>query len=161
MRLNVKVDVNGFRGTEAELKRYLRERVEQAASYLEGKVKLKLTGQRSGRVYPVPGTGQVESVEITDKNGKRRKVRKLVGARFYTASAPGEAPAVRFGDLRKTIRYKMILDRPGVIAAQVGSPLEYAIHLEFGTRKMAPRPFLFNTFDEEKENVENIIGQPL
>lgn len=88
-----------------------------ASEWHKGVVKL-LRGNKSGRVYPVPGT-----------------------QRTYTASAPGEAPATRLGDLRTSYRF-LVRDNEGL----VGSPLHYAYKLEKGTRKMAPRPHLKRAF---------------
>jgi len=43
----------------------------------------------------------------------------------------------------------------------VGTNLEYAKHQEYGTSKMAARPFLRPALDEEKENVKDEIGAAL
>lgn len=54
----------------------------------------------------------------------------------HTASAPGQAPASDTGTLVNSI----YVDRDGVARMTVGSRLAYAAYLEFGTRKIAPRP---------------------
>lgn len=60
------------------------------------------------------------------------------------SSAPGEAPASAAGnDLDKSIYSKKISKRnanPAV--AEFGSTSPYAMSLEYGTEKMAPRPFM-------------------
>lgn len=56
----------------------------------------------------------------------------------HTASAPGDPPAVNTGRLRQSITALQI--SPG--RWRVGTNVEYAIFLEWGTRKMAPRPFM-------------------
>jgi HK97 gp10 family phage protein len=43
----------------------------------------------------------------------------------------------------------------------VGTNLEYAKHQEYGTSKMAARPYLRPALDEEKENVKDEIGAAL
>lgn len=55
--------------------------------------------------------------------------------RTHRASAPGEAPMTDTGALVRSIK---IDTAPGM--AMVGSQLAYAAYLEYGTRKMAPRP---------------------
>lgn len=56
----------------------------------------------------------------------------------HTASAPGDPPAVDTGRLRQSIvalkveRYRW----------RVGTNVDYALALEFGTRHIAARPFL-------------------
>lgn len=91
------------------------------------KLKQNLAGSRAGKRYRVPGTNT-----------------------FYTASAPGEMPAVRTGDLRSS--YTLSPDNPSGIKRQVhiGSPLEKAVWLEKGTSKMAARPHLRKTLEQEQ-----------
>jgi len=55
-------------------------------------------------------------------------------------SAPHEIPHVDTGKLSQSIFVDVEETSTGAIA-KVGSPLEYALHLERGTRKMQPRPF--------------------
>lgn len=106
-----------------------------ASMLLEGKVKEKLSGQRSGRFYLVPGT-----------------------AKRYRASAPLEAPAVRTGHLRST--YTSFVEGSGYDAVGiVASPLAYSVHLEYGTSKMAIRPHLRKTMYENKAEIEQIVGE--
>lgn len=66
-----------------------------------------LVGQRSGRWYPVPGT-----------------------RRMYQASRPGEPPASRTGDLRKSYRVGPVRGNSPNFNVQVGSALDYALYLE-------------------------------
>lgn len=60
------------------------------------------------------------------------------------SSAPGEAPAVQTERLRNSINW----DRPQPLIRLVGSfggeanDLGHPVMLEFGTAKMAPRPYL-------------------
>lgn len=107
--------------------------VERACIHLQNQTKKTLTGQRSGRIYRVAGTKQ-----------------------RYQASAPGEPPAVRTGMLRNSIKYTVhgvSLSVKGV----VGTGVRYAEWLEFGTSKMAPRPFLGPTFERERLTVKRIL----
>jgi HK97 gp10 family phage protein len=82
-------------------------------SAIEAKMKLSQTEPKSGRVY-------------------RR------GGRTHTASAPGEAPAVDTGFLINSIQSRIISDTEGEIAINT----EYGEFLEFGTSRMAARPFV-------------------
>ena len=92
-----------------------------------------LSGQRSGRTYKLPGAKGT-----------------------WQASRPGEAPAVRLGDLRR--EYKFRTSENGLVG-EVGNPLPYAITLEKGSRKMAPRPHLSVAFENKREEVKNILGR--
>lgn len=110
-------------------------RMETACQHLVNEVKKTLTGQRTGKTYKVPGT--------------KRKL--------YTASAPGEPPAVRTGRLRNSIKYR-VLGRGVNLSGVVGTQVEYAPHLEFGTSKMEPRPFLRPTYERERKTIKAILG---
>lgn len=65
--------------------------------------------------------------------------------RSHTASAPGEAPATDTGRLVSSLA----ADING-LRAEVSANTEYAAPLEFGTRKMEPRPFLFPALEKER-----------
>jgi HK97 gp10 family phage protein len=62
------------------------------------------------------------------------------GSVSHTASAPGQPPAVDTGRLRSSITFVPGADARGPYV-DVGTNVEYAPYLEFGTRKMASRPF--------------------
>lgn len=58
--------------------------------------------------------------------------------RVHQASAPGEPPAVDTGALYESLR----VEKAGDADYLVGTGDEKAVWLEFGTRRMAARPFL-------------------
>ena len=95
-----------------------------------------LTGDRTGRIYSVPGT--------------KKK---------YRASAPGEAPARMLGNLATD--YKPTVK--GFMGA-VGATLLYALMLEKGTggkgkKGMAPRPHLSVAFSMSRDDVIRILSK--
>jgi HK97 gp10 family phage protein len=104
--------------------------MERASAWLEGTVK------RSFK----PGTG--------------RKYRR--GRKYHIASAPGRPPAVDTGRLRASITHEVHKEGDQIVGL-VGTNVEYAPHLEFGTNKMAARPFLrpalFNNVPEIKRQI--------
>lgn len=78
---------------------------------------------------------------------------------------PGGFPGVVTGTLRRNITYEIesapprIIGRFGVLATEAeGKPLQYALYLETGTRKMAPRPWLTLTLDGALGEVRKILG---
>jgi len=102
------------------------------------------------------------SMRNTPKTGRHYKVSKT--GKPHIASSPGNAPAIRSGDLIRSIIFDA---RPWEV--EVGSILEgYPEYLEFGTKKMEPRPWLAPAVKKhEDEIVENvgksvfeIIGKP-
>jgi len=107
------------------VKRQMSREVEQlitrtAIAYQTEVKRLMLSSPRGGRIYRV------------SKAGVRRP-------RFHKASAPGEPPAVNTAQLLKSISFKIAPIAKG-IQALVGSSVKYASWLEFGTKRMAPRP---------------------
>ncbi|BDP42923.1 hypothetical protein DAETH_28920 [Deinococcus aetherius] len=104
--------------------------VAQEAQRLRNEVVEQLSQEGKGRTYEferefLKGDG------TTAKVGQRRGVP-------HTASAPGDPPAVDTGRLRQSIVALKIA--PG--RWRVGTNVEYAFWLEFGTRRIAPRPFM-------------------
>jgi len=81
-----------------------------------------ISGSRSGRTYRVPGTG------VT-----------------YTASAPGEFPAVATGNLKGSIQRKVVNDE-----VQVGTAVEYGLFLEKKPGNKGGRPWLKPSLDQAK-----------
>ncbi len=120
---------------QAAINRVAKERMLEAVQEVRNTTLETLSGSRSGRAYFVPGT-------------KRR----------YTASAPGEAPASATGTLRKTVK-SGIEGTGNNISGFVGSEEKYAPMLEFGTKRMAPRPWLRPSFEKSEKTVKALFAR--
>lgn len=109
--------------------------VETAYAIQGDAVKLIHGGTKTGRIYETGKSGRNHRGQFLKKgaNGKRQ----------HRASAPGEAPASDTGKLASSIR--VTVDRSAG-TAKVIARTPYAAHLEFGTTKMAPRPFMSVAF---------------
>ena len=118
----------------ADLERVAKLRLFAAAQHYRTAMLTTLSGSRGGKQYPVPGT-----------------------RRTYTASAPGEAPAVLFGDLRRSVRVGSPEVTPNGIKISVGSDLQKAAWLEFGTSEMRPRPAWKPTMQAEQSALKAIV----
>lgn len=124
-------DHAGRAAFEKRLDLELMARMETACIYAEGRVKDALSQTGSGTTYRIEG-------------------------RHHVASAPGEAPTVLTGDLRASLDHWVAkLGREIVGIVSVGT--EYAPYLEFGTRKMAPRPFMRKTIYQALPVIWRII----
>lgn len=112
-----------------------RNRLYQVGNLLRTEVVRGMRGKRSGRRYFVPGT-----------------------RRAYTASAAGERPAWRTGELARS--YRTAPSRPSQITNDilVGSELDYALYLEKGTPNRPPRPHLYPAFQAIKDRVKQILS---
>lgn len=111
-----------------------------ASMELKNASMLVLRGQRHGRRYNVPGSGRVSY-------SKRNKTAR-VSYRQYTASAPGEPPAVRTGAFRLGWMPETKIEGGGkrIISRirntqKVDNGRLLGDILEEGTGRMAPRPY--------------------
>lgn len=111
------------------------KRMAEAVNEVRNTVLETLSGTRSGRTYKVPGT-----------------------QRTYIASAPGEPPAQATAQLRQSI--KGIVEGEGrKVIGKVGTPLAHGKHLEFGTRRIKPRPWLKISFEKALPKVKSILSR--
>ena len=85
-------------------------------------------------------------MELVALQGESNAIAEVTRLVYDTPPSP---TYVRTGDLRKSITHKYI---PEERTAYIGTAIEYAPYVEFGTSKMEPRPFLenaaFNYSDE-------------
>lgn len=70
-------------------------------------------------------------------------------------SAPGEYPKRVIGDLVRSIANEPSLDGN---TWRVGTARIVGLYLEFGTSKMAPRPWLSTTLTTEHDNILKILS---
>lgn len=98
-----------------------------------------LRGKRSGRVYRKPHTKS-----------------------HYTASAPGEPPARRTGNLRLNWNGTVESSSTGSglrVTAVLESQERYSTYLKNGTRRMAPRPFKQPISEKAMPEIERIYHE--
>ena len=102
---------------------------------------LSNAGGRSGKVYRKPHT--------------KRAV--------YTSSAPGQPPALRSGNLRrswKPLPYAEMVASSTHYTPGIHTDVIYAPYLQNGTSKMAARPFEAPIQQEAWPDVQQIYAQP-
>lgn len=123
-------------GITTELNRKVLSRGVRAVNEIRNAELEVLKGQRSGRVY-----------------------RKYPYRSTYTASAPGEAPARRTGNLRLHWNGTVESHKTGSgfeVTAVLESQEKYSVYLEYGTRRMAPRPFHDRIIEKARPGIERI-----
>ena len=97
----------------------------------------------------------IDLITSGPKSGKQYPRRKG-GTKMHTASAPGEAPASDTGVLKSHIVAEV--DK-NTLTGIVESRAKYSHFLEFGTRKMKPRPFMFPAFEENKPKIRRLFAK--
>lgn len=126
----------------AQIRHEMERRAYLAANELRNASLDVLRGQRSGRIYRVPGT--------------KRK---------YTASAPGEPPAVRTGAFRLSWQPNTRIDGnlylSSVESRQKVGKRQYLLGelLEDGTDRMEPRPYRDRVLAKAEDKITEIYSR--
>lgn len=140
-----------------KIKQEMERRSYLAANELRNSALLVLRGQRSGRRYKVPGTYRKQ----TDKTDGKKK-----NGRYYTASAPGEPPAVRTGAFRMSwqptarVVFGSYISRIESEARTDNGRYNLGQILEEGTSRMAPRPHHDAILEKAEPNIVRIYSKP-
>lgn len=90
------------------------------------------------------------------KTGRVYRSRGRKGAK-HRASAPGQFPAADTGELHQSLTTVPTKNGPDVIQVNTGANAPYAEALELGTSKMAPRPFMQPSFDENEAKIRQNV----
>ena len=86
------------------------------------------------------------SIQGTPKTGRAYQR----GKKIHIASSPGNPPAIDTGILINSI--EMVYKDSG-FTGEVQANTNYAIHLEYGTAKMAERPFMQPALETNKKKI--------
>lgn len=114
----------------------------------------------------VRAVNAMRNAELEVLKGQRsgRKYRKPYSKATYTASAPGEPPARRTGNLRMhwngQVKTGGTSNGGTQIIAELESQEKYAAYLENGTSKMAARPFMEKIKEKAMPEIERIYKEP-
>lgn len=146
--------------TVKQLNQEARSRARRAANALRSSAMRVLTGKRSGKVYKVPDT-HGEATKYTKRLAKKYGYKLRKGGQLYQASAPGESPANRLGNLRRNWRpYALAEEHTGgtKITARIKSDMPYSDYLDQGTSKMAARPYKEKVKDGAMPKINEIYS---
>jgi len=170
MIVTQRIDINEYASTIGTavngyvevISHQLESRAYRASNELRNASAVVLSGQRHGRLYNVLGSGRV-------KYNKRKGTAKITYKK-YTASAPGEAPAVRTGIFRLSWQprsYSKESERGKTLHSVIESDYKANGHLlgeilENGRRdgRMAPRPYKAQTKEKAMPGIRRIYREP-
>jgi len=146
----------------ADINRQALSRATRAVNALRNAELEVLKGERSGEVYKKLGTyGKATQATRRLRGDYGRKLR---GGQLYRASAPGEPPARRSGNLR--LHWNGNVETRNGSGNGIGAIIvlesgeQYAGYLEHGTSKMAPRPFIEKIKEKAMPEIERIYNAP-
>ena len=92
---------------------------------------------------------------IQSHHSAGRTYTKYSPKREHTASAPGNPPNTDTGRLVGSIQ----VHDTGKLSAEVVAGVNYAAHLEFGTRHMAARPFMVPAVEAERPKFDRRLAK--
>ena len=128
-----------------------------AANELHKASQLVLRGQRSGRRYKIPGTFRRQ---------RDKPDGKMKNGRYYTASAPGQPPAVRTGAFRMSWRptsrtvFGSYISRIESSITTDNGQYNLGTILEEGTSRMEPRPYQEKVLEKASGPILKIYNEP-
>lgn len=157
--MTVTIRLEGSEQLQRELRRLSGDLRQAAADTVEA-VAIEMQKDIVKSVERGPASGRTYTHYFyTTKNGKLAQGRKR--AKPHTASAPGQPPMSDTGYLANRITF----DRLGDLTAVVGTKVDYAVHLEYGTERMAARPFFRPAVERMRPKyigkLEDLIGRAM
>lgn len=144
MRIEIKppADIN-LNWLEARVRQAVEATMLGAAQVVANEAKKSIArGPKTGRVYTT-------RFKTNTQTGKIFPTEKRVP---HQSSAPGEPPATDTGKLVSSIVASSDGVR-GIVEARAA----YAVHLEYGTRSMAARPFLMRAFEGSQDRIGVLV----
>ena len=97
-----------------------------------------------------------EAITTVQKGGRSGEVYKRKKIE-HQASAAGEAPKSDTGNLAKNIVLNAAKKKGAQLIATVESRASYSRALEYGTRKMEPRPFMQPSYEKHKARIIEMV----
>ncbi|MCK9355737.1 MAG: hypothetical protein M0R22_01090 [Dehalococcoidia bacterium] len=112
--------------------------------------------ERAGKAAMTAGIENMRGMTVKNlkQAGTGRTYRVPGTQRTYTASAPGEFPAVRLGTLSGPAGVETEVKTDGTsVTASIGSRVKYGLYLEKKPASKGGRPWLKRTLDENRDAI--------
>lgn len=151
------VSYTRIRNKKGESIRVQYDRVRRSRSARSITRRLGLRGASFSRQQVAQAIRQARAAGVRIKRADRTA--------FWRASAPGDPPAVRTGNLRRSWQTAFKSATPGKVGnkyrVSIGSNLAYAAYLEFGTRSIRERPYLRPAAAAFRPRMQQIVSEQL
>ncbi|WP_293920677.1 HK97-gp10 family putative phage morphogenesis protein [Sphingobium sp. UBA5915] len=115
--------------------------------------KARLRQLRSPAMKREVGKAVVAAADLIKVDAQVSISEGSVSGRNHTPSAPGSAPNYDTGHLSDNITAR----RTGLDTAEVSSNAQYSAPLEFGTSKMAARPFMQPAAEKNRKKATALV----
>jgi HK97 gp10 family phage protein len=121
------------------------------------------TAEIEARIRAGAMAGVANGAQLVHDEAVRTMMHDPKSGRHYSgnpnrSSAPGESPARQTGRLISMIETRYEVPR---LAAIVNAGASYAPGLEFGTEKMAPRPFMRPSLIKMRQQIEDAVREKI
>jgi len=101
-------------------------------------------------------TDAIKSIQTISSGEQVTRYRLGGGKKTHTVSIPNDPPNTDTGRLVSSVQVEVRADD-----VYVGTNVEYAPWLEFGTQKMAARPWLFPALERNREAIKGLIAKAM
>lgn len=155
---------------KAGMEREARNRISACAIAVHNRAKLLVSVEGAGStVRTKKGQGHIlydkrgrylggsSSTEVVQHRGRRKQIGDLIYNAF--PSAPGEPPHKQTGRLLGSVAWEIISNLVARVGTNINNP-PYPRYLEFGTRKMAARPWLRRSLNEMVPFIRAVWRRP-
>lgn len=127
------------------------EKVSEMLKSLDAEAKIKVQQVIDSSAQNIRNHA-IRSIQNSPATGRTYKR----GAVSHTASSEGNPPKTDTGGLVRSISASV-----GDLVAEIGAYINYAVHLEFGTRNMGARPFMQPAMEQERKNFFSKMNKAL
>lgn len=108
--------------------------------------------QLKERLRKKAGAAMFVAADIVKAEAQNLITSGSVSGRNHVPSRPGEPPNADTRQLDKSI----VSRKTGPLTAEVRSEAPYSEALQFGTRKMAPRPFMDVAVERRRDDIDKL-----
>lgn len=118
-------------------------------------VRARLSGMQGEKVVREVGKALFAGGEIIRAEAVHSITDSAVSGKGHVPSLPGEPPKNDTGVLATNIE----TTQPAPLLVEVSSNAPYAVALEVGTSKLAPRPYMAPATERKRKEVVELVGQ--